>query len=64
MTSEPTDDDALTNLGALSCPADGVTLRDAPGEFRCPSCGYAVPIDPVPMPPEFDGDDIDDKRRR
>ena len=63
MTSEPTGD-FLTDMASLSCPTDGVTLRDASGAFRCPSCGYSVPIDPVPMPPEFVGGDIDDKRRR
>ncbi|WDH80219.1 hypothetical protein PTQ19_07245 [Microbacterium esteraromaticum] len=39
-------------------------MRDTPDASVCPHCGYRIEIEPVGMPPAFDGPDIDDWRPR
>lgn len=43
-------------------PDDGTVMRDVPGFFECPECGRQVSVPWVPMPPEFEGPDIDQRR--
>jgi uncharacterized Zn finger protein (UPF0148 family) len=49
-------------IPSLTCPHDGVLLRDDDGAISCPECGYAIPAPRVEMPPEFDGPDLDERR--
>lgn len=46
------------------CPDCGVVMRTEPHAFVCPHCGHLQLLDDVEMPPEFDGPDLGDPRRR
>ena len=37
------------------CPDDSVVMRDVPGGWACPACGFHEPVEDAPAPPAFDG---------
>ena len=45
----------MDDIDSLTCPDDGVLLREAPGAYECPECGHRLTVPSVPMPPEHDG---------
>lgn len=57
-----TGDDPLEDATQPQCGACGVTMRDDPRGFRCPSCGrlndHSAEMSAVEVPPEFDGPSI------
>ncbi|WP_404435227.1 hypothetical protein LG322_08695 [Microbacterium aerolatum] len=54
--------DPLAGAAQPKCSACGVTMRDDPRGFRCPSCGrlddLSSEMDAVVIPPDFDGPSI------
>jgi ribosomal protein L37AE/L43A len=43
------------------CPVDGVVMRDIPGGWKCPACGYVYApaiMQQQEQPPDFDGPSI------
>ena len=53
----------MDNLGAQPhCPNDDVVMRDVAGGYQCPDCGHLQLVQATPMPPAFDGPDIDQRR--
>jgi len=56
--------DDLAAIAQPHCPECAVVMRTEQHAFVCPSCGHLQLLDEVDLPPEFDGPDVGDPRRR
>lgn len=56
--------DDLDAIAQPRCPECSVVMRTEQHAFVCPHCGHLQLLDDVEVPPEFDGPDLGDVRRR